>query len=154
MSERDLKAQFAQQAMSECRHFNGIQHDTCKAGVNYRQLIGGDDLGWALKIPCMPHLKMKHAKEPKVPCEKYCVMTKEEAEHFAEDAINTHAKAFLSRVATQAHAEEMGFKEGNGGQSSIPCPACETGTLRYSVASLNGHMHAKCSTINCVSWVE
>lgn len=39
--------------MRKCRFFNGIQHDTCSAGVNYRELVGGADPGWALGIPCL-----------------------------------------------------------------------------------------------------
>lgn len=36
-----------------CIHFNGIQHDTCKAGVNYLVLAGGEQFGMAKRIPCI-----------------------------------------------------------------------------------------------------
>lgn len=36
-----------------CIHFNGIQHDTCKAGINYRELAGGEEFGMAKRLPCI-----------------------------------------------------------------------------------------------------
>lgn len=33
------------------------------------------------------------------------------------------------------------------------CPACTNGSLRFSVAS-NGHVAAKCSTEDCLCWIE
>jgi transposase-like protein len=35
----------------------------------------------------------------------------------------------------------------------IKCPICEAGDLRYSIG-FNGHVHARCSTANCVQWME
>jgi hypothetical protein len=40
------------------------------------------------------------------------------------------------------------------GQGSIKCPICNLGELRYSRASYNGHVHARCSNKTCVSWME
>lgn len=40
------------------------------------------------------------------------------------------------------------------GAGTMPCPVCKTGTLRYSRAALNGHIHAACTTKTCVSWME
>jgi hypothetical protein len=40
------------------------------------------------------------------------------------------------------------------GQGSMPCPVCKTGTLRYSRAAYNGHVHGRCSTDGCVAWME
>lgn len=37
--------------------------------------------------------------------------------------------------------------------ADIPCPVCETGTLRYRIAS-NHHVHAACNTTDCVRWME
>lgn len=36
-----------------CTHFNGIGNDTCKAGVNYLELAGGEQFGMARRIPCL-----------------------------------------------------------------------------------------------------
>lgn len=34
------------------------------------------------------------------------------------------------------------------------CPICGDGKLRYSISSVNGHIHGRCNGQNCVSWME
>lgn len=63
-------------------------------------------------------------------------------------------KFLKSHRAAKDHAKQGGLGRGNGGQGTMPCPAGCGGQLRYSVASVNGHMHARCSTEGCVSWME
>jgi hypothetical protein len=36
-----------------CVHFRGIQHETCKADIKWRELTGGDDFGIAKRMPCI-----------------------------------------------------------------------------------------------------
>ncbi len=36
---------------------------------------------------------------------------------------------------------------------AVDCPLCE-GKVSYSQATSNGHIHAQCSTKDCVNWVE
>jgi hypothetical protein len=55
--------------------------------------------------------------------------------------------------AAHADAKEKGYGKKKGGVDSLPCPLCG-GTLRYSVASYNGHMMASCTTEGCASWME
>ena len=57
---------------------------------------------------------------------------------------------------TVAHkdAKEKGIVKGVGGSSSCPCPVCNKGTIKYSVASSNGHMHGRCTTEGCICWME
>lgn len=40
------------------------------------------------------------------------------------------------------------------GTGKIDCPVCKTGKLGYSRAGYNGHVHAGCTTENCVRWME
>ncbi len=54
----------------------------------------------------------------------------------------------IAREAVIKHSE--GKKPTSG---KIPCPICQTGTLKYTVAS-NGHVHAFCSTEDCMAWME
>lgn len=63
-------------------------------------------------------------------------------------------KFMKAHRAAKDHAKQQGLGRGNGGQGRMPCPAGCGGELRYSVASVNGHMHAACSTKGCVSWME
>jgi len=120
--------------MQTCVHFRGTQHDECEAGVNVRQLVGGPDLGWGCRIPCIPHFN--HAKDAKkVPCGKFRAHTAEEVEareREIEDSLNRLRKAI---PAARADAENKGLRKGSGGRSEMSCPVCETGKLRYSVAS-------------------
>lgn len=36
-----------------------------------------------------------------------------------------------------------------GHQGTFGCPACKTGTVRWSRAPNNGHVHFRCSTPDC-----
>jgi DNA-binding XRE family transcriptional regulator len=56
--------------------------------------------------------------------------------------------------AVQADAKAKGYKRGNGGRGSIKCPCCDSGTLRYSVAGVNGHIWGACSDESCVRWMQ
>lgn len=56
--------------------------------------------------------------------------------------------------AAHKDAKEKGFGCGHGGVSEMDCPAKCGGTLRYSVAGVNGHMHAACTTKGCAQWME
>jgi hypothetical protein len=49
---------------------------------------------------------------------------------------------------------EKGLKDFIVGAGTMRCPICGTGTLGYSRAGYNGHIHAKCSTNGCVAWME
>lgn len=44
--------------------------------------------------------------------------------------------------------------KGNGGGGFVSCPVCKSGTLHYTVAGYNGHMWGRCSTKDCVSWMQ
>lgn len=40
------------------------------------------------------------------------------------------------------------------GAGKMKCPVCHEGELQYSRGSYNGHVHARCSTKDCVAWME
>ena len=40
------------QFLGTCRYFNGIMNEICDKGINYRQLVGGEDFGLAMRLPC------------------------------------------------------------------------------------------------------
>lgn len=122
--------------MSVCVHFTGIQHDICKAGVNIRALVGGSNLGWAGRLPCL----LMDAAKCEVICQARKLLTREEAE--AEVLRSNEKIEQLLKVlaAAKEDAAVKGYKQGNGGRDSMVCPRCG-GTLHYSVASVNGHMH-------------
>lgn len=129
--------------MRECVHFTGIQHDTCKAGVNYRAHVGGPDFGWARRIPCFSD----SVDAP--PCDKCQRTTREQAE--AEIAASDAA---FQRVNTALKAIRAKHGKAKGLADEMPCPNNCGGTLRYSISSYNGHVHGQCSTEGCAQWMQ
>ncbi|KKN46563.1 hypothetical protein LCGC14_0671570 [marine sediment metagenome] len=45
------------------------------------------------------------------------------------------------------------IKDKTNARDSMECPLCK-GVLHYTVAALNGHVHGKCETENCLGWME
>jgi len=131
----------------DCKHFNGIQHDECAAGVNYRKLAGDPRTGMALRLPCL----VKHRGQ--IHCPKLYEVTKELIEEVEEEARMSMKNVLTARAAI---VENIGtWVVGQSGESGqLPCPICETGTLRFSRSGVNGHIHAGCSTETCVRWME
>lgn len=143
----DIREQFIKSALSKCRHFNGIQNKSCKAGVSYEKAEDGDNT----MIPCIPkHISAEH---PAWSCDLFQIMSQSEAEQDADSRLVVMNRGILIRNAAHNDAKVRGYRRGNGGYGSVPCPACG-GTIRYSVAGLNGHMHGACSTLGCASWME
>jgi len=141
------REQHIQHELNTCKHFNGIQHDQCRAGVKYRDLFG-DGPGWAAHLCCM------REKQSTVTCSSCEFPTREEAEKDADVWMARLNRTTLCVKAAHDDAKSKGLKRGSGGVGNMPCPSGCGGTLRYSVASVNGHMHAACSTKGCVSWME
>ena len=49
------------------------------------------------------------------------------------------------------HTPQSNYYSGAG---EMTCPVCNIGKLRYSRSSYNGHVHGRCLTAGCVSWME
>lgn len=49
------------------------------------------------------------------------------------------------------HHPQDNYYSGGG---VMECPICKTGKLHYSRAAYNGHVHARCTTLDCVAWME
>lgn len=143
----ERREQFIKSALDSCRHFNGVQNKTCTAGIEYQKW----DEETNLAMPCIPrHINGR----PTWPCELFEIMSQADAEKEADERIITMNRGIKARHAAKDDANGKGFAKGHGGIGAIPCPCCESGELRYSVASYNGHMHGRCSTAGCVSWME
>jgi hypothetical protein len=133
--------------MNVCAHFNGIQHDACDAGVSYSAVREAGTESTPFRFACF------RDESNGLTCEKAHFPMREEAE--AEKRADDAAFARHAQAHRAAHddAKAKGYGRGHGGNSSLICPLCQ-GTLRYSVAAYNGHMHARCETTGCVSWME
>ena len=136
--------------MNRCINFRGIQHTECEAHVNIRELVGGDDFGWASRLPCF----LDEADKCSVVCESRSFPSRTDAEEM-DRAQQAATERFITALkAAHDDARGKGLKVGHGGRESMPCPVGCGGTLHYTVASCNGHMHAGCTTKGCVSWME
>ena len=65
-----------EQVASKCVHFTGYQNGQCKASVNYRALVGGPDLGWAVRLPCVVDSPL--SKHPIAQCKSFRLPSEEE----------------------------------------------------------------------------
>ena len=63
------------------------------------------------------------------------------------------ASVLKARAAIVEREERFGRLGDGGVRDGMPCPICGTGALGYSIAP-NGHIWARCSTQNCVRWLE
>lgn len=130
------------QQQRRCKHWRGsMKGDTCAAGVAFSALTDPTSAGSIFKrLPCF---------NPEIPCGSACYPTREEV--LEKDK---RIDAFLNRMATIRTAILSDLGEKRSGSGEIACPCCKTGTVRYSRASLNGHVHARCSTPDCANWME
>lgn len=136
-----------------CKHFNGVfgagmKPHVCKAGVAYRELVGGDNFGWLLALPCLPSKVGEERKREVMPCEKREFPTIEEVEKEQAEFDK------YIEMTTTAVAYCLADAKGKWGVSgTIRCPECG-GNLLYSISALNGHLHGHCETPGCLKWME
>jgi len=137
---------YEERAKCRCVHFNGIQHEVCKVGVKYDDvMVQGSGL------PCVC---IGSRGGEGIPCAQRRYPNTEEV---AADKANVDELFRIGdkvMAAITADAEAKGYRRGNGGSGEVTCPACADGKLAYRVAGYNGHRHAKCSTAGCVSFME
>ncbi len=125
-----------------CRHFNGIHgpgmrkdHVQCTVGqtVNdYREHNGYMNV-WG----CI------NGNACKSKCPKFDPYTKAECD--ADDA-ETEARIKIVVAAYRSIPS-------TGSSGIVECVKCK-GKLHWSRAACNGHIHAKCETDDCLSWME
>lgn len=148
-TKEQIREKLVLEEMGKCEHFNGIQNAVCSAGINIRQLVGGDDFGWARRIPCL----LDDAPHCEVQCDKRSLNTRQEAEALIAKYEAKQQRTMQAVRAAHEHAKRQGLGSGNGGKGALPCPLDCGGQLHYSVSSVNGHMWGKCDN-GCVAWME
>lgn len=143
--------------LQTCAHFNGMglygQPDKkCEAGVCYKTLQGDDkdDQGRYIdRLPCLPPLSPFQATLPRIYCKHFRAKTAEEVD--AEEAAMAARMKLHAKVGPAVIAWRQ--KPPKGKREVIECPACG-GRLHLSQSSYNGHVHGRCETVGCVSWME
>lgn len=125
--------------------FGKPERETCEAGVRYDSFE-------------QPHLKTQpcfltetgESKPDALPCSKLRRPTTEEIalhEEWHEQRMNVMRTVMVGiKPWRDAH-------KGCSAQEVIECPACK-GRLHLSISSYSGHVHGRCETENCASWME
>jgi len=136
-------------ARTFCKHYRGMhEKDTCEAGVAFVTLEHHGTKEFHASCPCF-------GPEQTGRCESKVYPT---AEEIAEDDRQMAERFANIGKAREAIVVDCGgpWKRGMGGSSgAIDCPVCDgVETLQYSRAGYNGHVHARCATDDCVSWME
>lgn len=131
-----------------CKHWPGFvmfeENGECGDGVALASVTISEPVTIAT-IPCA-------SRCDEATCDKRQFPTAEEIE-----ARPGELEALMVRMmkAREAIVEKIGpYIEGKSDSGDIPCPVCEKGTLRYSRAGYNGHIHAACTNADCVRWME
>lgn len=132
-----------------CIHFRDMsRHETCEAGVNYRNLAAGEP-----KLRTLPCFLDKAKLEPQagaVACAAFCAPTRDE--------VAAHEAWVGARFETLGTVMQgiAGWRKANRGRNAaevVECPACK-GRLHLSIAASNGHVHGACETDGCARWME
>ena len=147
-----------------CTHFNGVQNDRCKRGVSYK-------VNWP--TGSMPCIKLLHTSarggtylkpgevpaetkpfpgaDKAKPCPFYQEPTSEQVQADREEDEAHLAKTFAGIKV--AGAWRVRPKPAADRFEVVECPICK-GRLHLRQSAYNGHVHGRCETEACVSWIE
>jgi hypothetical protein len=141
----------------KCRHYNGTVNDACDAGVKYADVQLGHGTP-KYSLPCYSAGDNGRGRDWNTlgaACEKCSFPTAEEVA--ADEAeIKVRFEGMIkARDAIVANLGGPWKKKMPGSAGVIGCPVCgKPDSLRFTRSGYNGHIHAKCSTEKCVSWME
>lgn len=136
-----------------CKHYNGRElflgntGGKCRAGVDpIYSFCGGDRTGWVRKVPCL------RTNETDAICPAAEYPTEEEDEQRRAE-MSAYMDRFLATLSIVRPAIEAAHKATGDWSGAIDCPQCSK-PLHWSKAKVNGHIHARCETEECVAWME
>lgn len=132
-----------------CKHYHGTANgDTCRAGVKYDLVV----LGKGTKECSYPCFKDRNPLG--ATCEKQEFETPEETAARKAKQAERFVRFGKVREAIVAFLGGPWKKGKPSAGGAIQCPCCLTGTVKFSRAGYNGHIHAACSTPECAAWME
>jgi hypothetical protein len=131
-----------------CNHYRAMHgNTTCKVGVAFDDFKGGA----FDQRPCF----CNPGATPNPGCSLQEMPTPEQ---LAAEEAEMNARFEKIGKARKAIVENLGgpWKRGKPSVAGvIDCPACgKEQSLQFSCSGYNGHVHAKCKTEGCVSWME
>lgn len=143
-----------------CIHFNGIQNAKCKAGLPYpagpipcikviHKTANGGTYFLPGELPAKSEPFSGAAKA--LPCPLYLEPTDEQIQaHRVEQEADMNNAIVAMTVAGKWRVRP---KPAQDRSEVVECPICK-GRLHLSQSAYNGHVHGKCETADCVSWME
>lgn len=136
-----------------CKHyngrdlFNGTTDGKCLAGVDpIYSFCGGDRFGWVKKVPCL----RTNETDASCPAAEYPTV---EEERQREADLERRMDEFIAVLTVVRPAIEARHEATGEWAGSLDCPKCSK-PLHWRKAQSNGHIHARCETEDCVSWME
>lgn len=147
-----------------CKHFTGgaLTGLVCRAGVKYSDVTPNPSApGSAYRAPCRVYPATdRHAQEciangGQGTCAKREMPTAEEVRSW-EEIIEAEIAESIRRFAKAGplFAQIKREHKGEDWSGAAPCPACEIGTLQIVHSARNGHLAVRCSTSECLSFIE
>ncbi len=139
-----------EKVMNTCIYFNGMLNKTCDAGVVYDDTDRGMQVVYRANMPCHKICKYRTVPWSADHCPKaeFPDIAKAEAKVAEMDEVVARMEKALEAVAPLRRKYK-----GQDYNGVIDCPIC-AGKLHFRHAKYNGHIHARCETENCVSWME
>lgn len=158
-----------------CMHWTGWRdaNSRCAAGFNYRQIVGPEEFGAFLRLPCIQYalrpvgrlgtyiqpgdrvirIEVDRKGQSQAQCACYIEPTDEQIK---QDRIESDAALRKTMTAIEVASRwRLRPKPKNDRRETIDCPACKgVGVLHLFQSSHNGHVHGQCETAGCVSWME
>jgi hypothetical protein len=136
-----------------CAHYapqpGSVAKDYCALGCGASEAMDrARKAGEPSTSPCLGGHK---ASDPTALCPKWERRSLEHAEKRADDI-----QEMLDRMAVVmpvVSAWRVKPKPKSDRREVIECPKCQ-GRLHLSQSSYNGHVHGRCETEGCVSWME
>lgn len=114
------------QIAHKCVHFTGIMNKQCKLGIAYADVRVNDQ---PYKFPCLKQCDT---------CGSALFPTEDEVQQRILEIDGSAIKSVMAMIKIKEHVKKT--KEQSG---KVECDC--GGELKYIVASVNGHVHAKCS---------
>jgi hypothetical protein len=141
--------------MNYCQHYDkrGMP-DRCKAGVLYASVgaISAVIPGYEARSDARPCINGHLIPDATSRCTKWLRKTREQgiAEYERHQEMRRRMSLVGPVVAVWRNKEHP-LREDR--YEVIECPACK-GCLHLSQAAYNGHVHGRCESAGCVSWME
>ena len=134
-----------------CVHYapqlGSFKSDYCALGLGASEAMGrARKAGEPNMCPCIGGHK---ASDVLALCQKWERRSLEHAEKRADAIEEAMERMTVVMPVVNAWRDKKPF----GKQEVIECPKCK-GRLHLSQSSYNGHVHGKCETEGCVSWME